>query len=33
VKARRDGQSIYYRLASVEVEAVLNPLYQIYCSV
>ncbi len=33
VKTRRDGQSIYYRLASAEVEAVLNTLYQLYCSV
>ena len=33
VKTRRDGQSIYYRLASSEVEAVLQTLYSIYCAV
>ena len=33
VKTRREGQSIYYRLASPDVEAVLNTLYQIYCSI
>lgn len=33
VKTRRDGQSIYYRLASPDVEAVLNTLYQLYCSI
>lgn len=33
VKTRRDGQSIYYRLASREVEAVLNTLYALYCAV
>jgi ArsR family transcriptional regulator, virulence genes transcriptional regulator len=33
VKTRRDGQSIYYRLASKEVEAVLTTLYGIYCVV
>jgi DNA-binding transcriptional ArsR family regulator len=33
VKTRRDGQSIYYRLASREVEAVLQTLYSLYCAV
>ena len=33
VKTRRDGQSIYYRVASPEVEAVLTTLYQLYCAV
>jgi len=33
VKTRREGQSIYYRLASKEVEAVLTTLYGIYCVV
>ena len=33
VKTRRDGQSIYYRLASHEVEAVLQTLYGLYCAV
>lgn len=33
VKTRRDGQSIYYRLASPEVEAVLTTLYGLYCRV
>ncbi len=33
VKTRREGQSIYYRLASPEVEAVLTTLYQLYCYV
>ncbi len=31
VKTRRDGQSIHYRLASPEVEAVLTTLYGLYC--
>ena len=33
VKTRRDGQSIHYRLASEEVEAVLKTLYSLYCRV
>ncbi|MDP3317109.1 MAG: metalloregulator ArsR/SmtB family transcription factor [Devosia sp.] len=33
VKTRREGQSIHYRLASPEVEAVLQTLYSIYCAV
>jgi len=31
VKTRRAGQSIHYRLASPEVEAVLTTLYGLYC--
>lgn len=31
VKTRRDGQSIYYRLASEPVTRVLSTLYDIYC--
>ncbi|AVX05102.1 biofilm growth-associated repressor [Maritalea myrionectae] len=31
VKTRRDGNVIYYSLASGEVEAVLHTLYGIYC--
>lgn len=31
VRTRRDGQSIYYRLASQEVWEVLETLYRIYC--
>lgn len=31
VKTRRDGQSIYYRLASEPVTRVLLTLYDIYC--
>lgn len=31
VKTRREGQSIYYRLASSEVTKVLAALYDIYC--
>ncbi|WP_036220740.1 ArsR/SmtB family transcription factor [Maritalea myrionectae] len=31
VKTRRDGNVIYYSLASGEVEAVLYTLYGIYC--
>ena len=33
VKTRRDGQSIHYRLASREVEAVLQTPYSLYCVV
>ena len=31
VKIRREGQTIYYRLASEAVTRVLTTLYQIYC--
>ena len=33
VATRRDGQTIYYRLASDEVRAVLETLYRVYCNV
>jgi DNA-binding transcriptional ArsR family regulator len=32
VSTRRDGQTIYYSLASVEVQAVLETLYRVYCA-
>jgi DNA-binding transcriptional ArsR family regulator len=32
VATRRDGQTIYYSLASREVRAVLDVLYQVYCA-
>ena len=32
VRTRRDGQQIFYRLASVEVEEVLRTLYRLYCA-
>ena len=32
VKTRRDGQTIYYRLASEHVRQVLSTLYGIYCA-
>jgi len=32
VATRRDGQQIFYRLASTEVERVLAVLYDIYCA-
>lgn len=32
VKTRRDGQTIYYRLASEPVTQVLSTLYGIYCA-
>lgn len=32
VSTRRDGQTIYYSLASAEVRAVLETLYQVYCA-
>jgi len=32
VKTRREGQTIYYSLASAEVAAVLNTLYALYCA-
>lgn len=31
VETRRDGQTIHYRLASTEVEAILETLYRLYC--
>jgi DNA-binding transcriptional ArsR family regulator len=32
VATRRDGQTIYYSLASAEVKAVLETLYRVYCA-
>lgn len=32
VTTRRDGQTIYYGLASAEVQAVLETLYRVYCA-
>jgi DNA-binding transcriptional ArsR family regulator len=32
VKTRRDGQTIYYQLASEEVAEVLRTLYRLYCA-
>jgi ArsR family transcriptional regulator, virulence genes transcriptional regulator len=32
VATRRDGQQIYYRLASDEVARVLQTLYNVYCA-
>jgi ArsR family transcriptional regulator, virulence genes transcriptional regulator len=32
VSTRRDGQTIYYSLASAEVQAVLETLYRVYCA-
>ena len=32
VTTRRDGQTIYYRLASLEVREVLQTLYRLYCA-
>ncbi len=32
VSTRRDGQTIYYSLASIEVQAVLETLYRVYCA-
>jgi DNA-binding transcriptional ArsR family regulator len=32
VKTRRDGQTIFYRLASEPVTRVLSTLYDIYCA-
>ena len=31
VSARKDGQQVFYRLASMEVNAILSTLYLIYC--
>lgn len=32
VETRRDGQTIYYRLASAEVIAIIETLYRLYCA-
>lgn len=32
VKTRREGQTIYYSLASREVRAVLETLYRLFCA-
>jgi DNA-binding transcriptional ArsR family regulator len=32
VATRRDGQTIFYRLASAEVAAILETLYRLYCA-
>lgn len=32
VETRRDGQTIYYRLSSPEIEAILETLYRLYCA-
>ncbi|MBK1697482.1 ArsR/SmtB family transcription factor [Rhodovibrio salinarum] len=32
VATRRSGKSIYYSLASVEVQAVIETLYRLYCA-
>lgn len=32
VATRRDGQTIYYSLASPEVRALLETLYRVYCA-
>ncbi|WP_158770005.1 helix-turn-helix transcriptional regulator [Paraglaciecola sp. L1A13] len=32
VVTRRDAQTIYYSLASEEVKAIINTLYQLYCA-
>lgn len=32
VATRRDGQTIYYRLASREIREVLRTLYSLYCA-
>ncbi len=32
VSTRRDGQTIFYSLASPEVQAVLETLYRVYCA-
>lgn len=32
VSTRRDGQTIYYSLASAEVKAILETLYRVYCA-
>ncbi len=32
VETRRDGQTIFYRVASTEVAAILETLYRLYCA-
>ena len=32
VQTRRNGQTIYYRVASKEVTAILETLYRLYCA-
>lgn len=32
IRTRRDGQIIYYSLASAEVSAILETLYRLYCA-
>lgn len=32
VETRREGQTIFYRLASAEVTAILETLYRLYCA-
>lgn len=32
VETRRDAQTIFYRLASAEVRAILETLYRLYCA-
>jgi DNA-binding transcriptional ArsR family regulator len=32
VETRRDGQTIYYRVTSAEVAAILETLYRLYCA-
>ncbi|PWS37673.1 transcriptional regulator [Falsiroseomonas bella] len=32
VETRRDGQTVFYRLASPEVAAILETLYRLYCA-
>ncbi|NKC33215.1 winged helix-turn-helix transcriptional regulator [Roseomonas sp. BU-1] len=32
VETRREGQTIFYRLASAEVQAILATLYTLYCA-
>jgi DNA-binding transcriptional ArsR family regulator len=32
VETRRDAQTIFYRLSSAEVEAILETLYRLYCA-
>lgn len=32
VETRREGRTIYYRVASAEVAAILETLYRLYCA-
>lgn len=32
VAARRDGQTIYYRISDAQIEALLGTLYGLYCA-